>query len=74
MNVIDIDTERRARRGQEPAVEFDALHRYNDLVIQVHQHEQRELSRFEVQAVVYSPHELGLGHGPLASLHLNPAV
>lgn len=73
--VINITAERINRRGHGPSLDFDALHRYNDLVYQTHIHEHgRELSSFEVEAVVYHPEHLGLGHGPFASRLLNPAV
>lgn len=74
--VVDIATERFLRRPDQPiaAVPHKALHRYNDLARQMHVHESRPPSPFEVHAVIWQPELLGLGHGALASLALNPAV
>ena len=73
--VINITAARVHLRGAGPALPFDTLHRYNDLARQTYLHEHgRELSSFEVHAVVYAPEQLGLGHGPFASRLLNPAI
>jgi hypothetical protein len=73
--VVDLRAVRRARSPQRQTLHASptALHRYNDLARQIWQHESRQISAWEAWAVVHAPHRLGLGHGPLANINLNPA-
>jgi hypothetical protein len=74
--VINLAAIRRQKQpgAQGLTVSENALARHNDYARQVALHEGRQISPWEAWAIVHDPAQLGLGHGPVASRALNPAV
>lgn len=74
--VLDLTAARSNQRGAQQclAVSQNALLRLKDYAYQVLLHEGRRIGAWETHVIVHDPAQLGLGHGPQASLLMNPAL